>query len=381
MPPPGGSAEGGTESSSIQRWPAFLATSPRHPRTRAPRRAISPRDAVGSADRRMSRASTGWTPAVAVSGRRTRREMRESGGDRGPLVANIRGNGSEGSPPLRGGRERAHPRSRLRGAVSEVDVSNFQMPVELYMTSPVHTVGPDDDLREAQRILDGMSISSLAVVTEEGELMGVISRTDLIRVGRRQAGSRGKAALLTLPEMPVSRRMSTEVVKLHPQDSIAIAAKQMVKGRFHRVFVEESGKLTGVLSTKDVMLAIRDKRVKTPISEWMSSPVFTIRADEPVSLATERLEKARVTGLVVVEDDWPVGSFTQREALEAHDRERNTPVEEVMNAALLALDVDTPLHRAAAQAAATRVWMVIAVRGRRMEGILTGIDFARAAAT
>jgi predicted transcriptional regulator len=255
------------------------------------------------------------------------------------------------------------------------------MPVELYMTSPVHTVGPDDDLREAQRLLDGMSISSLAVVTGDGELMGVISRTDLIRVGRRQAGSRGKAALLTLPEMPVSRRMSTEVVKLHPKDSVAIAAKRMVKGRLHRVFVEESGKLTGVLSTKDVMLAIRDKRVKTPMSEWMSSPVFTIRADEPVSLATERLVKARVTGLVVVEDDWPVGSFAQREALEAHDRERNTPVEEVMNAALLALDVDTQLHRAAAQAAATRVWMVIAVRGRRMEGVLTGIDFARVAAT
>jgi len=186
-------------------------------------------------------------------------------------------------------------------------VSNFQMPVELYMSSPVHTVRPDDDLREAQRRLDGLSISSLAVVEGDGDLVGVISMTDLIRVGRRQAGSRGKAALLTLPEMPISRRMSTEVVKLGPQDSIAIAAKKMVRGRLHRVFVEESGRLTGVFSTKDLMLAIHDKRVKSPISEWMSSPIFTIRSEEPVSLAAERLEKARVTGLVVVEDDWPVG--------------------------------------------------------------------------
>jgi CBS domain-containing protein len=137
----------------------------------------------------------------------------------------------------------------------------------------------------------------------------------------------------------------------------------------------------GVLSTKDVMRAIRDKRVKSPIREWMSSPVFTIRADEPVSLAVERLVKAHVTGLVVVEDDWPIGLFTQREALEARDRERNTPVEETMSAALLALDIDTELHRAAAQAAATRVRRVVAVRGRRMEGILTGIDFARAASS
>jgi predicted transcriptional regulator len=259
-------------------------------------------------------------------------------------------------------------------------VSGFQIPVELYMSSPVHTVGPDDDLREVQRRLDGMSIASLAVVEGDGALVGVISRTDLIRVGRRQAGSRAKAALLTLPDMPVSRRMSKEVVKLGPKDSVANAAKQMVKGRLHRIFIEESGRLTGILSTKDVMIAIRDKRVKSPISEWMSSPVFTIRTEEPVSLAAERLEKARVTGLVVVEDDWPVGLFTQREALEAGDRERDTPVEEVMSSSLLALDVDTQLYRAAAQAAATRVRRVIAVRGKRMEGILTGLDFARAAA-
>jgi len=260
-------------------------------------------------------------------------------------------------------------------------LSSFQIPVELYMSSPVHTVRPDDDLRKAQRLLDGLSITSLAVVDGEGEIVGVLSRTDLIRVGRRQAGSRGRASLLTLPEMPVSRRMTTEVIKVDLSDPVADAAKRMVKGRLHRVFVQESGKLVGVLSTKDVMLAIRDKRVKSPISEWMSSPVFTIRADEPVSLAAGRLEKARITGLVVVDDDWPIGLFTQREALEAHDRERNTPVEEVMTAALLALDVDTQLYRAAEQAAATRVRRVIAVRGKSMEGILTGSDFARAASS
>jgi len=260
-------------------------------------------------------------------------------------------------------------------------LSNFKIPVEFYMTSPVHTVRPSDDLREAQRLLDGLSITSLAVVEDDSRLVGVLSQTDLIRVGRRQAGSRHKAALLTLPEMAVSRRMTKEVVTVDLADAVGDAAKRMAKDRLHRVFVEDSGKLVGVLSTKDVMLAIRDKRVRSPIAEWMSSPVFTIRADEPVSLAVERLEKAHVTGLVVVEDDWPVGLFTQREALEASERERSTPVEEVMTAALLALDVDTQLHRAAAQAAATQVRRVIAVRGRKMEGILTGIDFARAAAS
>jgi predicted transcriptional regulator len=173
--------------------------------------------------------------------------------------------------------------------------------------------------------------------------------------------------------------MTDEVVTVGPDDPVSLAAKHMVDGRLHRVYVEASRKLVGVLSTNDVMLAIRDKRVNKPISDWMSSPVFTVRAQEPVSLATERLEKARVQGLVVVDDGWPVGVFTQREALEARHRPRSTPLDEVMNPAMLSLEADTPLYRAAAQAEALRVRRVIVVSNHQIKGILTGVDFARAA--
>jgi predicted transcriptional regulator len=250
------------------------------------------------------------------------------------------------------------------------------MPVSLYMSTPAYTVGEDADLREAQRRLSGLAVSSLVVVNAQEQPVGVISRTDLIQVGQRQAGSQGKSALLTLPEMPISRRMTKELVTVSADTPVAEAARHMVEGRFHRVYVTEAGRLTGVLSTRDVMLAIRDKRVRAPISSAMSSPVFTIRHNEPISLATERLGKARVTGLVVVEDGWPVGLYTQREALEAKDEARETPVEAVMSAAMLALDVGTPIFRAAEQAAVVRVRRVVAVKGQRMEGILTGLDFA-----
>ena len=50
-----------------------------------------------------------------------------------------------------------------------------------------------------------------------------------------------------------------------------------------------------------------------------------------------------------------------------------------MNPAMLSLEADTPLHRAAAQAEALRVRRVIVVNNRQIEGILTGVDFARAA--
>lgn len=174
--------------------------------------------------------------------------------------------------------------------------------------------------------------------------------------------------------------MHADVVAVSSDCAVSEAAKRMVKDRIHRVFVIDGDKLAGILSTKDVMAAIKDKRDNTPLSEFMSTPVFSVRATEPISLATDRLAKAHVSGLVVVdEDEWPVGVFTQLEALTSKDVPAETPVDDVMNPAMLCLQVNTPLHRAAAQAAALRVRRVLCVEDRRVRGILTGIDFARAA--
>ena len=175
--------------------------------------------------------------------------------------------------------------------------------------------------------------------------------------------------------------MSRDVVTVGPADSISQAARRMLEGRVHGVYVMEGNNLIGVLTTRDLTVAIRDKRVRQPIEDWMSTPVFTVRADEPVSVATERIVKAHVTGLVVLEDDWPIGLFTQREALRSSDHKRETPVEQVMSSAMLVLNQKTPLHRAAGQVAALNVRRVVAIDDhRKVAGILTGADFARVTA-
>src|SRR5262249_15627308 len=153
------------------------------------------------------------------------------------------------------------------------------------------------------------------------------SRTDLLHVGRVESRARpvppepGEAAttqrsgqrLLTFPEgRTVAQVMKRDVVGLGPDASVSIAARMMVERRIHRVSVMEAGALLGVLSTKDVLAAIRDKRVSAPIGEAMSAPVFTIPLRARLSLATDRLERAHVSGLCVVDEtEWPVGTFTQ----------------------------------------------------------------------
>ena len=257
---------------------------------------------------------------------------------------------------------------------------NYAMPVALNMSSPVVTVAPTASLREAHQTLVERRISSLPVVDAERRLLGVVSRTDLLRVGSREAGRRPEAALLTFPERSVADVMTREPLTVSKDASVSEAASLLVERHVHRVFALDSeGRLAGVFSTKDAMAALVDKRDTRPLTELMARPVLTVRVEEPLSVATQRLERAHVMGIVVLEGEWPVGIFTQMEALASRELPRETLVEEVMSPALLCYDAASPLHRAAAQARALDVRLVVATDARQVVGVLSGTDFARAA--
>lgn len=256
-------------------------------------------------------------------------------------------------------------------------MAHFQVPVDLYMTTDVVSVGPSDSLARAYEVATEHDISSLAV-TDGDALLGVVSLTDLLHAGRREAGSSPDAKALVFPSRPVSEEMTEEVETASPGTTLANAAAVMRKRFIHRLYVTEDGRLRGVLSTTDLMRALEEKKVNHPVGDYMSSPVFTIRDQEPLGEALERLDRGHASGLVVVEEGWPVGMFSKREALESRDLPRSTAVGDVMSPKILVLPPSTSLHRAAAQASALGVRRVVIQDDSEVKGILSGLDFARA---
>ncbi len=57
----------------------------------------------------------------------------------------------------------------------------------------------------------------------------------------------------------------------------------------HRRFVEQHGQLVGAFGTKDLLLAIGEKRDEKPFFEVMSSPVFVLPVTESLSVAVDRI--------------------------------------------------------------------------------------------
>ncbi len=64
------------------------------------------------------------------------------------------------------------------------DMSVFERTVSEYMSSPVCTVSADDTVEDAHKIMTEKRISCLAVVGRDGQPAGVVSRSDLLRIGR-----------------------------------------------------------------------------------------------------------------------------------------------------------------------------------------------------
>lgn len=257
-------------------------------------------------------------------------------------------------------------------------MTHFTAPVRNYMTAPAVTLPADLDLNDALDVMMKHGITSAPVVETSGLLAGILSRTDLLRVGRVTRNHALETPLLFLPKAPVRLSMKSEVVTTTLDAEVGSAARDMLKHRIHRVVVTEGGAPVGVLSVRDLARVIVDKRLSVPISSAMSSPVFTFPARETLSVATDRLEKAHVTGLVVIDEEgWPIGIFSQRDALESRELPASTPVEEAMSHAMICLPHSMSLHRAAAQIIQMRVRRVLAIDAKKVVGILSGLDLAR----
>jgi CBS domain-containing protein len=248
------------------------------------------------------------------------------------------------------------PKAHLQGSIAS------------YVQRDVATVDRSASLADVARTLEERRCSSVPVL-EGGAVVGVISRTDLLRHGRRDSAGHGA------PLAPLSAHQAGEVatqpaVVVHAEARLSEVAALLVERRIHRVFVVDDARLTGVFSTLDLMRAIGRQKLVTPIDEVMSKPVFTISVSATLAHATDRLASAHVSGVCVVDEEgWPVGLFSPGE----------TPLEDVMSYALVCLHGKVPLHRAATLAAESRARRVLVIEHRNVVGVVTPLDFARAA--
>lgn len=258
--------------------------------------------------------------------------------------------------------------------------TSWNLPLREYRSKTLISVAPDAPLADVQRLLEERDISAVPVVSESGELLGILSTTDLLRVARIEIQRPGEQARVTPPPRFARDIMQKDVVTVDEDGTLRDAAKAMAERHIHRLIVTAHGKPVGVVSTRDAMRAVLLYRIETPLERVISTPVETVDIGDSIDTAIARLADANVRGLVVVDQDWPVGVFTHTEAIHARALPpdlRGTPVERVMSYETICLNVKTPLYRVAGHAIQMKVRRILAVKDRHLVGIVTGFDLVR----
>ncbi len=120
-----------------------------------------------------------------------------------------------------------------------------------YMTGNIITIAPETDIHVAIRLLVDNKISGAPVVNDDGDLVGILSTRDCLKVAfsssyHQDSGGR------------VADYMSENVETIDAETDIIKVAELFVNSRYRRFPIMENGRLVGLISRYDALAAIQD---------------------------------------------------------------------------------------------------------------------------
>jgi CBS domain-containing protein len=114
----------------------------------------------------------------------------------------------------------------------------------------VVTIGPDQSVRDALKVLAAHNIGALVVVGAGDQPIGIVSERDVVREAARDE---------RLFDRAVGAIMTKFVVVGQPLDDLGSVGHTMTEKRIRHLPVMDGGRLVGIVSIGDVVKAQRDR--------------------------------------------------------------------------------------------------------------------------
>ena len=104
-------------------------------------------------------------------------------------------------------------------------------------------------------------------------------------------------------ELKISQVMTTNVVTLSPDMTMLEALDVIKQHRISGAPVTVDGELIGIISTEDLIRALRDGRIDRSVSAYMTKDLITVKAIDKVVEALKVFSKTKVGRLPVVDEN------------------------------------------------------------------------------
>jgi CBS domain-containing protein len=122
------------------------------------------------------------------------------------------------------------------------------------METDVMSIAPDAPIVDLVNTLADTRVSGLAVVDESSHVIGVVTAADVLREAAGLADPNAKSR--TLARETVRDIMTPNPRVIAPDADAREAARQMLDADVRRLFVEDQGRLIGVISQTDIANAV-----------------------------------------------------------------------------------------------------------------------------
>jgi len=128
------------------------------------------------------------------------------------------------------------------------------MKVADLMRTDMTTISPEATLGDVVVALADAHVSALPVVDNRRKILGVLSTTDVLQAEAACGSAEERERLFE--NTTVRELMTPRPSVIAPDADIREAAQQMLYLEVHRLFVEEEGKLAGVISQSDLVRVV-----------------------------------------------------------------------------------------------------------------------------
>ena len=174
------------------------------------------------------------------------------------------------------------------------------------MTEDIASVCPGASVVSAAKIMSDKNISCI-IVSDNGDLSGIITETDLLK--------KGVAEGYDFRKMTVEHIMSTPVRSLPRNLSVLDASRIMEAENIRRLVIVEGERLVGILTQTDIVRALTSYSMWKNVEELMTSDVATISTSATVKEAADVMASRDISCLVAMANNAVAGIFTERDLL------------------------------------------------------------------
>lgn len=206
------------------------------------------------------------------------------------------------------------------GIVTERDINRFlendktsraidEIPIKNVMNKNIISIsdGIEDHFDQCASRMETFKIGSVVFVNDDGELIGIVSRTDITKAFSMVFGGKYK----------VKDFMTSKVVTCRKSDSLEYALSLMNKNEVSRLVVtNENGVPVGLITTntflthsdyftkgstrsRDYLLPLNGKKLS--VSDLINNELLTINEEDDLAMAASLMIKNKISGIPVVD--------------------------------------------------------------------------------